>query len=198
MSNENFAEKGAAVVEVNLTQDVSKSISRSGAKNGFVSFREYYGVVLADIDPECLDYIDESVYFKALVKLDVLNKAKITIDKENGIPIYEDDKDGTYLPKNTLVAVTLYENSKESDDEYEELSYFMTKRGGFGFNTNSKDLQVLVKEPLLKLLCDFNTDALKAREQFEAQKQVLKQNKLPVGNLSWQDTLNKVRQKYFG
>ena len=184
------ANNSKAVIE--LHGDAIKDVAiNNGIAKGYCSFREFYGrIIKQSQDIGCDTFIDEGIYFKALVKLGIVTKGRIVKDE------FIHDKNGTYLPANEDIALKLYNKAKASDNEFESLSYFMTKRGTFGFNCESPDIQDLVTEPVLALLCKYNTEMEQVYEEAEKMNNYLKEAGSSL-RISTREQKQRVLNKFF-
>ncbi len=135
----------------------------------YCSFRAAYGKVISVLDTDnSSEYIDEGMYFMALVKLSIIEKGRLL---KTG---FVSDKHGSYYPPKDI-ADAMYE------DENSVNTIYRRKDGTFGFNCdNDEKLNVLALQPAAELLRRVNEELTKLEEEVSEAKQVLKEAGLPM------------------
>ncbi len=163
----------------------------SGLSEGYCSFKEYYGRIIKSAqDNDCDTFVDETIYFRALVKLGIISKAKIISGS------YILDGDRNYLPPEKE-ALVLQSRFKRLKDEFIPLGVYMMKRGPVGFNCASDDIDAMVKEPLVAALCAFNRDMVKKSIEVNEAKVVLKERGLPLNLVNLREAKTALINKHF-
>ncbi len=135
----------------------------------YCSFRAAYGKVIKTLDDiDASDFIDENLYFKAIVKLGILIKGRLL--KDGFIP----EHNGSHYPPEDIAMIMI-------DDRDSSNSIYRRLRGSWGFNCdNEAELNTLALTPVAELLRTVNAELARLEEQIQVAKDAMREAKLPV------------------
>ena len=153
----------------------------------YCSFRASYGKVIATLDAhDASEHIDEGLYFKALVKLGILEKGRIL---KTG---FINDKHGSYFPP-AEISEDMYDDSDAINGIYRK------KRGTFGFNCDNEDLlNTKALQPTAELLRRVNDELIIVSEQVLQAKEAMREAGLPVSMVDAQGKKKAVIMRLLG
>lgn len=159
---------------VSGNQALNEIVENDGLSKGYVSPKRYYGTVLAKVgDKDCIEHVNEDIFFAACRKLGLLFKAKVYQATKDKPARYELSDDGKYLPPEGIAM-------KMIDDQESEESFYIRHRGNWGINIAANNINDDLLTPLIDILCKYNKEALKLDVELEDVKDLLREKGMSV------------------
>ncbi len=173
----------------------------SGSDKGHVSFKAFYGVIMTELEKKkCNEYVDEGIYFLALNELNILHKGKM----KHKTFFRTDIKTDRWYPSSIEINTQLNDyfltlkNMELPKPDLVKVQIYFWRRGSWGFDTESKQFNTKLVEPLLELLCRFNTEMKdKIEVKFQTLKALAEENEIPLSMIDTREYKKTIIRKFF-
>ena len=134
-------------VVVASNENMNDVIEKNGTGSGYCTYRDFYAKIEKRIESD--EFLDENIYFKALLCNGIIVKGKY-VESRGAI---NPEQSGYTAPLE--ISKALIEKYKENPDKMYIIDAHMIKRGSFGFNCSYENMEADVIKPTVSKIVEF-------------------------------------------